>query len=163
MNEYKAKISYLRIAPRKVRLVADLVRKSKSIDDAIYNLKYSTKRASTPILKLLDSAIANAKQQDSSLVEDKMFIKEIRVDESVKLKRFRAGSRGNVKPIDKKTSNVFIVLSTKDTTPSKEIQTEEVKKENNNTIDTKEEKEEINNISKNVEKNKDLNNNKSKN
>ena len=162
MNEYRAKISYLRIAPRKARLVADLVRKSKNIDDAIYNLKYSTKRASTPILKLLNSAIANAQQQDSSLVADKMFIKEIRVDESVKLKRFRAGSRGNVKPIDKKTSNVFIVLSTKDITPSKNTQREEAKKENNNAIDTKEEKEQTNNEDKKVKENKDLNNNENK-
>ena len=104
----------MRIAPRKARLVADLVRRSKDMDDAIYNLKYSTKRASTPILKLLNSAMANAKQKDASLTEDKMEIKEIRVDEGVKLKRFRAGSRGIAKPINKKTSHIHIVIAEKE-------------------------------------------------
>lgn len=108
--EYKAKISYLRITPRKVRLVADLVR-GHSVVYAEQQLEFSTKRASQPILKLLRSAVANAKHKNATLNADVLFIKELRVDEGPKLKRFRAASRGRPSPLEKRTSHVSLILS----------------------------------------------------
>ncbi|MYE38497.1 MAG: 50S ribosomal protein L22 [Candidatus Spechtbacteria bacterium SB0662_bin_43] len=109
MDEYRVKLSNIRIAPRKVRLVADLIRNT-DVDEATYQLQYSTKRASDPMLKLMNSAVANAKVQDSSLDTDSLFIKEIRVDEGVTLKRLRPVSRGRAHPIAKKTSHITLVL-----------------------------------------------------
>lgn len=160
MSEYRAKISYMRIAPRKARLVADLVRNTKNVDDALYYLRYSTKRSSTPIRKLLISAISNAQQQDSSLTNENLYIKSITVDEGVKLKRFRPASRGNVKPIDKKTSHINIILekiekkASKNTqsqpTETKEKQTEQPKEDKKEEVKDKEEIE-----TKNTEKGQD--------
>lgn len=111
MNQYTATLLHLRISPRKTRLVADLIRK-RSIQDAQYQLQMSTKRASTPILKVLNSAIANAKHKDNVGV-DSLFIKEIRVDMGRTLRRFRPVSRGRAHPIQKRTSHIRIVLGTK--------------------------------------------------
>ena len=113
MNTYSAKLSYLRIAPRKVRLVADLVR-GMNLDMARHNLQFSTKRASVPILKLLDSAVSNAKDIKDNINEDRLVIKEILVNEGPKLKRFRPVSRGMSHAIEKKTSHITIVLSEKE-------------------------------------------------
>ena len=112
MAEYKAKLSHLRISPRKTRLVADLIRKC-SIEDAQYQLQMSTKRASVPMLKLLNSAIANARLADSNISAQTLFIKEIRVDMGRTLRRFRPVSRGRAHPIEKRTSHITIVLEQK--------------------------------------------------
>lgn len=112
MAEYKAKLSHLRISPRKTRLVADLIRKC-SIEDAQYQLQMSTKRASVPMLKLLNSAIANARLADSNISAQTLFIKEIRVDMGRTLRRFRPVSRGRAHPIEKRTSHITIVLAQK--------------------------------------------------
>ena len=111
MNEYNAKLLHLRISPRKTRLVADLIRK-RNIQDAQYQLQMSTKRASIPMLKVLNSAIANAKNIDNVSVE-KLFIKEIRVDMGRTLRRFRPVSRGRAHPIQKRTSHISITLGAK--------------------------------------------------
>lgn len=112
MAEYKAKLSHLRISPRKTRLVADLIRKC-SIEDAQYQLQMSTKRASVPMLKLLNSAIANARSADANTSAQDLFIKEIRVDMGRTLRRFRPVSRGRAHPIAKRTSHIAIVLGQK--------------------------------------------------
>lgn len=112
MAEYRVKLSNIRIAPRKARLVADLIRRT-DVDEAQYQLQYSTKRASDPILKLMKSAVANAKVQNASLNESSLFVQEIRVDEGVTLKRFRPVSRGRAHPIAKKTSHITLVLGVK--------------------------------------------------
>ena len=112
MAEYKAKLLHLRISPRKTRLVADLIRKC-SIEEAQYQLQMSTKRASVPILKLLNSAIANARVADSNVNAQNLFIKEIRVDMGRTLRRFRPVSRGRAHPIAKRTSHITIVLEQK--------------------------------------------------
>lgn len=108
--EYKAKLSYLRIAPRKVRLVADLIRNKNTIN-AKNQLKFSKKRAAKPLLKLLNSAVSNAKNLDDQINMDTLFIKEIFVDEGPKLKRSRPRARGMAYEIQKKTSHITLVLA----------------------------------------------------
>lgn len=106
--EVKAKLRYLRIAPRKVRLVADLIR-GKKVADARRILEFTIKKASLPLLKLLNSAVANAKH-NFNLNEENLYIAKILVDEGPKLKRIFPRGRGHASEIQKKTSHVTIVL-----------------------------------------------------
>ncbi len=115
MPEIKAKLNYLRQSPRKVRLVADLVRGIR-VKEAKVQLEFSPKRASKDLLKLLNSAIANAKHNfglnDKEI--EKLVIKEIQVDEGPKLKRWIPQPRGVTHPIYKKTSHITIILEKKE-------------------------------------------------
>ncbi len=104
----KAQLRYTRISPRKVRLVADLIRGS-SVSDAEKILEFTIKRASNPILKLLKSAVANA-ENNFNLKKENLYIEEIRVDGGPIIKRFRPRARGAAYPIQKKTSHILIVL-----------------------------------------------------
>ena len=104
-----AKLSYLRIAPRKVRMVVDLVR-GKSVDEAQIILNFTIKRATHPLLKLLKQGIANAKDVFQAEQSD-LYISEIRVDEGPKLKRWRARARGRAFEIKKRTSHISLSLS----------------------------------------------------
>ncbi|MCD6550600.1 50S ribosomal protein L22 [bacterium] len=104
----RAKLKYLRIAPRKVRLVADMIR-GKTASEARVLLSFCNKKAALPLLKLLNSALANAKSQQNK-EEDILFISKITVDEGPKLKRWRARSRGQAFEIQKKTSHISLVL-----------------------------------------------------
>ena len=110
--EIKAKLNYLRIAPRKVRSVIDLIR-GKEIREAEAQLKFVSRRASDPILRLLKSAIANAKS-NFNVDKDNLFIKEVIVNEGVPYKRFRPMSRGRAYPILKRTSHIIISLGVKE-------------------------------------------------
>lgn len=103
-----AKLRYLRIAPRKVRLVADLIR-SKSVRQAETILRFQVKRAASPLLKLLRSAIANAKN-NFKMKEQNLYVSKITVDEGPKLKRWRPRARGRAYPIHKKTSHITLIL-----------------------------------------------------
>lgn len=103
-----AKLRYLRIAPRKVRLVADLVR-NKTVEEAQTILEFTIKRAAQPLLKLLKSAIANARH-NFQLDEKNLYISKILVDEGPKYKRWMPRARGQASPIQKKTSHVTLVL-----------------------------------------------------
>jgi len=104
----KAKLNYLRIAPRKVRLVANLIR-GKRVLEAQNILNFTVKRATLPLLKLLKSAINNARN-NFGLEESNLYISEIMVDEGPKLKRWRPKARGQLSEIQKKTSHVTLVL-----------------------------------------------------
>jgi large subunit ribosomal protein L22 len=106
--EVKAKLKNLRIAPRKVRLVADLIR-GKKVTEAERILNFTVKRAAKPILKLLNSAIANAKH-NFGLEKEKLYIKKILVDEGQKFKKIFPRARGRADIIQKKSSHVTIVL-----------------------------------------------------
>jgi len=106
-----AKIKNLRIAPRKVRLVADLIR-GKYAREAEVILKFAVKRGTQDLLKLLQSAIANAKTNSQATGAD-LYIKKIFVDEGPKYKRWRPRARGQSYQIQKKTSHVTIVLEGK--------------------------------------------------
>ena len=95
-----AKLKYLHIAPRKVRLMVDLIR-GKSVEQAQRILNFTPNRSSEPLLKLLKSSIANAKD-NLQLEEDNLYISKIFVDEGPKLKRWHAQSRGRAAEIQKK-------------------------------------------------------------
>lgn len=103
-----AKLNYLRIAPRKVRLVADLIR-GKKVSQALTLLQFTTKKPALPLLKLLKSAIANARH-NFGLEEKNLYISKILVNEGPKLKRWMARARGRATEIQKKTSHITLVL-----------------------------------------------------
>ncbi len=112
--EVKAKLRHLRIAPRKVRLVVDMIRGEK-VSEAKLILRFTINRSSRPVLKLLNSAVANAKN-DFSLDESNLYVSEIRVDEGPKLKRWMPRARGMATEIQKKTSHVIMTLEEIDKT-----------------------------------------------
>ncbi|MBU4480191.1 50S ribosomal protein L22 [Patescibacteria group bacterium] len=124
----KAELKNYRQSPRKVRLVADLVR-GKDVGRAISELTFLNKKASLQIKKLVESAIANAKH-NFKLEKENLFIKEIRVDEGPTLKRFRAGARGVAYPMKKRTSRVIIGLEEKNSGKAEKVEVvrEKVKK-----------------------------------
>ena len=103
-----AKLKHLRISARKVRLVVDLIR-GKKVEEAKTILNFMTKRGGIPVLKLLNQAIANAKN-NFQLDPANLFIAEIKVDDGPKLKRWRARARGQAYEIQKKTSHISLVL-----------------------------------------------------
>ncbi len=104
----RAKLKYLRIAPRKIRLVADSIR-GKSVQEARAVLGFIVKRGGGPILKLLNQAVSNAKN-DFQLNENSLYVSKITVDEGPKLKRWRPRARGQAYEIQKKTSHITIIL-----------------------------------------------------
>jgi large subunit ribosomal protein L22 len=108
----RASAKYLRVAPRKARLVADQVR-GMSVSEAQELLDFSTRSAAQDIRKLIDSAAANA-ENNHDLVADEMEISEIRVDQGPTLKRWRARARGRATRIEKKTCHVFVALRSTD-------------------------------------------------
>ena len=108
MSQVKAQLNNLRIAPRKVRAVANLV-KGKNVNQALDQLEYFVRKPVGPIKKLLNSAIANA-ENNFNMVKENLYIKELIVNEGVKLKRFRAKGFGRAANIEKKTSHINIVL-----------------------------------------------------
>lgn len=109
--EIKASLNYFRMSPRKVRLVADLIRGMEA-NRAKAELYFLRKRAGRSLLKLLNSALANAKNNFELKPErmNKLYIKSIEVNEAPTLKRFRAVAMGAAHPIDKRTSHIKIVL-----------------------------------------------------
>lgn len=104
-----AKLNYLRIAPRKVRIAAALIR-GKGVPEAERELQFLTKRASLPLIKLLKSAVANA-THNFNLQKDNLYISKITVDGGSPLKRSRPRAFGRAFPIRKRTSHITIVLS----------------------------------------------------
>ncbi|MFH1780502.1 MAG: 50S ribosomal protein L22 [Candidatus Nealsonbacteria bacterium] len=107
----KASLNKLRISARKVRLVADMVR-GKSAQKAAAILSFTTKKAAHPILKLLNSALANAKN-NMKLDSAALFVEKIEVNDGPKYKRMRTRARGQGFEIQKKTSHIIMVLSDK--------------------------------------------------
>lgn len=103
-----AKLNYLRIAPRKVRLVADLVR-GKSVKETQSILNFTVKKSAIPLLKLLNQAVASA-INNFQLNPDNLYISRITVDEGPKYKRWRPRARGQTYEIQKKTSHITIIL-----------------------------------------------------
>lgn len=105
----KASLQSYRQAPRKVRLVANLI-KGKTVPRALAELSALPKRASEPMKKLVLSAVANAKENNKIDSIDTLLIKSVRVDKGVVLKRSMPRSRGSAAPIHKHTSHVMIEL-----------------------------------------------------
>ena len=111
MKKYKAHLRYLRVAARKIRLVAKTIR-GKSAKDAETSLKFTAKKTAHPLAKLLHSAVSNAKNNFNA-APDKLFVKNITVDKGPVLKRFMPRARGMASSIHKHTSHITIILSEK--------------------------------------------------
>lgn len=109
MKEQRVILRYLHIAPRKVRLAAGVL-KGLSVNEAEAQLLMSPKRSSLALLKLLRSAVANAKH-NSQLSPERLFIKEIRVDQAPMLKRYMPRAMGRANHIQKKSSHIILVLA----------------------------------------------------
>lgn len=107
--DIKVTLSNLRVAPRKARLVVDLVR-NKNVQDARNLLQFTVNKTAGPVLKLLNSAVASA-VNDRKLEEKNLYISKITVDEGPKMKRSFPMSRGRAYPIMKRTSHITLVLS----------------------------------------------------
>lgn len=107
-----AKLSFIRITPRKVGLIADEVR-GKGINEALTYLRFSPRKRTAGLLyKLLKSAAANADQRGTVDV-DTLYVKQILVGKGPTLKRFRPRAKGSASPILKYTSHVSVVLAEK--------------------------------------------------
>jgi len=104
---YQATHKYARIAPRKARLVAELIR-GLPVDDAMTALDFSKRRAAWYYKAILKSAIANAEEKDADV--SRLFVSESRADEGPTLKRFQPKDRGRAHPIMKRTSHLHLVL-----------------------------------------------------
>jgi large subunit ribosomal protein L22 len=109
--EAKAIARYIRIAPRKVRLVVDLIR-GKQVGEAIAILKHTPKAASPVIEKVLMSAVANA-EHNLNLDSNDLVISKVFVDEGPTLKRFRPRAMGRASRINKRTSHITLVVTEK--------------------------------------------------
>lgn len=103
----KAFLKNYRQSPRKVRLVADLL-KGKRVADGFVQLSALPKRATLPMQKLLASAVANAKQK--GITEENLFIQNITVDKGIVLKRSMPRARGSASRINKRTSHITVTL-----------------------------------------------------
>ncbi len=116
MTPIIVKLNYLRIAPRKLRLLADLIR-GKSVNSAEYLLSNTVKRGSLPLAKLLQSALAAAKNNFHQATEG-LFVSKITIDEGPKLKRWRPRARGRGMTIQKKTSHIILTLNERESSPA---------------------------------------------
>lgn len=124
MAEVKAQLNNLRLAPRKVRLVVNIV-KGKKAERALEQLEFVIRRPSGPVSKLIKSALANA-ENNFGMVRSNLYIKEFWVDEGMKLKRYRPKGFGRPSPLQKKTSHLNLILAEK--VPGLKAQKNETKK-----------------------------------
>ncbi|HSM05794.1 MAG TPA: 50S ribosomal protein L22 [Longimicrobiales bacterium] len=113
----RAIAKYVRMSPRKVRLVVDQIR-GKGVNDAYAILQFSKKGAAEPVGKTLRSAVANAQyraQDEGEVLDvDELVVREIFVDEGPTLRRYRAAAQGRAAPLRKRTSHITVVVDTKD-------------------------------------------------
>ena len=113
--EAKAEAKYVRISPRKARQVMDLIR-GKNVTEAMSILKFTPKRASGIIGKVLKSALANAKQKPDLEKEEELLVKRAFINQGPILKRFRPRAMGRTASIHKKTSHITVVVGDKEST-----------------------------------------------
>jgi large subunit ribosomal protein L22 len=106
--ETRAVGKYIRISPQKARLVADVVR-GMNVDQAITTLKFMPKKAAILVRQVVESAVANATQNDQVDV-DSLFIKNIYIDGGPSLKRIRPRAMGRATPIIKRSSHITVIL-----------------------------------------------------
>ena len=106
-----AHAKYVRISSNKVRIVVDLIR-GKSVDDAVAILQFTPKAASPVVLKVLNSAIANA-VNNNEMDRKTLYVAEVYANPGPTLKRFVARSRGSASPMLKRTSHISVVLDQK--------------------------------------------------
>ncbi len=112
--EAKAVARYVRVTPMKSRRVVDLIR-GKSVPEAQALMRFAPQSASEPVLKVLNSAVANARfaadQHGTAFDEADLFVQEAFVDEGPTMKRFRPRAQGRASRINKRTSHITVVLA----------------------------------------------------
>lgn len=108
-NEVRATARYVRIAPRKARLVIDQIR-NKPVDKALEILQFSKRAAATDVAKVVRSAVANA-ENNNGLRADNLVVARAYVDEGPTLKRFRPRAKGSASRINKRTSHITVVVA----------------------------------------------------
>ena len=132
--EFIAIQKYLRTSPRKLREVVPVVKHLKP-SDALNKLLFVRKRAALPLRKVVNTAIANAKQKGVSDID--LVFKEIQINEGPTLKRWRAGARGRAKPYEHRMSHIKVVLETKKPQQLRKARETKVEKEKlEKTLDT---------------------------
>lgn len=109
MQEASAQTKYLRVPPRKARLVADLIRGLK-VEDATVQLNFCQQKSGRLLQKTLDSAVANAEMQLNVQRRD-LLVKEVRVDAGPVLKRAKSKSKGGRVPVMKRTSHFTVIVA----------------------------------------------------
>ena len=116
--EAKAKARFVRVTPQKARRVVDLIR-GKQAGEAVAVLKFAPQSAGETVLKVVESAIANAreaaKRSNERLDEADLYISEVFVDEGPTLKRFRPRAQGRASQILKRTSHITVVVAERET------------------------------------------------
>ena len=110
--ETRATLRYARISPQKCRLVADQIR-GKSVSHALNVLKFSTKKASNIVLKILESAIANAENNDGADI-DNLKVSSVMVGDAPSFTRYRARAKGRGNQIIKRKSHITVKVSSKE-------------------------------------------------
>src|SRR4051812_20060358 len=106
---YQAKHRFARIAPRKARLVMDLIR-GRDVDDALAMLRFSKRRSSDMIAKVIRSAVANANEQETAPIRNTLYVAKAWVDPGPTIKRFQPKDRGKAYSIMKRTSHLCVVV-----------------------------------------------------
>ena len=106
--ESRAVARYIRISPRKVRLIMDEIR-GRKVEEALNQLSFAPKKGAIILKKLINSAVANA-EQNFEMDVDKLYIKRLFADEGPTLKRFRPRAMGRAARIRKRTSHLTVVL-----------------------------------------------------
>jgi large subunit ribosomal protein L22 len=109
MMEVSAKLKNARLSPQKGRLVADQIR-GKSVEQALQTLTFSTKKAAHIVKKVLESAIANAENNEGADI-DELKVKTIYVDEARTMKRIEARAKGRANRIFKRSSHITVTVS----------------------------------------------------
>ena len=106
--QVQARLRHFRVAPRKARLVTDLI-KGMDVEQAINTLRFTPKKSAPVILKLLQSAVANADEQGDIDV-DALYVRNAYVDEGPTLRRFKPRAMGRATRIRKRTSHITVIL-----------------------------------------------------
>jgi large subunit ribosomal protein L22 len=105
----EARLRFVRVAPRKVRLVADLVR-GQAVEDALKILKFTPKRSAPLIGKLIQSALASATQADPDVDVDRLFVQSVFADGGPTLRRYLPRAHGRATRLRKRTSHITVSL-----------------------------------------------------
>lgn len=108
-NEVRATAKFVRVAPRKARLVVDQIR-NKSVEQALELLQFNNRAAAVPVAKVVNSAVANAENNHGLRGAD-LVIAAAYVDEGPTLKRFRPRAKGSASRINKRTSHITVVVA----------------------------------------------------
>lgn len=109
--EARAIAKYIRVSPRKMKPIADLIR-GKNVKEALAILKYTPRKGARIFLKVMKSAVANA-ENNHEMVLDNLYVSQIYANQGPVMKRFKAGSMGRANPIKHRTSHVGVAVAEK--------------------------------------------------